>query len=57
MKECSGMNRPVRTNFCSLKELLTLYTPEKRGFVTAAETKLIETQLEIDCRDVISSSH
>ena len=53
MKEHLEIMRPLQTNFYSLKELLTLYTPEKRGFVTAAEEKLIKTQLEIDRRDIM----
>lgn len=53
MKEHLEIMRPLQTNFYSLKELLTLYIPEKRGFVTAAEEKLIKTQLEIDRRDIM----
>ena len=53
MKEHLETKHPLQTNFCSLKELLTLYIPEKRRFVTAAEEKLIKTQLEIDRRDIM----
>lgn len=46
--------RPRQTNYHALQTLLEQYTPERSGFVSAAQLKMIKKELEIENRDVMS---